>query len=491
MIHKIVIALCALSLIVTDHSISSNKTTTIETPVEGLDAMIHEALDTFDIPGAAIGIVIDGEVVLTKGYGLRDIDNNLPVTKDTLFAIGSCTKAFTTHVLGQLVDEGKISWEDPVIKHLPEFQLKDEYATSHITIRDLLTHQTGLPRHDHVWYHADLLHRLQFLDSSADLRGKFQYNNLMYVVAGLVIEKITGQTWEEAVQSRILVPLEMDRTNFCVLDSQKEEDFSFPFRNMSGFVQSIPFYNQMGVGPAGAINSSVTDMVKWLKLQLSDGTCNGHLFLKKETLQAMHTPEVSLRNYFAGLSDFFGYGLGWKIGFHDGRYFVAHAGGIDGFTSFTSFLPQEKIGIVVLTNSENMTLPGHLTQAILDLILGTPKEDWIQKAKSAPQEKTEDAPCVDVGTSYPPDDYIGSFEHPAYGLIQLQKVGDGLVLSYHDFIIPLSHRCYDHFTGEWRGLLNAAFHCSFTRDHFGVITAFTMPMDPSVDAITFKRKTKD
>jgi CubicO group peptidase (beta-lactamase class C family) len=508
--NKLVATLSALSLIGSNFSVASEtsqETAIVQTPVdrlEGLDAMVNEALETFHVPGAAVGIIIDGKVVLTKGYGFRDAENSLPVTENTLFAIGSCTKAFTTHILGQLADEGKISWDDPVIKYLPEFRLKDEYATSHITIRDLVTHQSGLPRHDFLWYNSDLsrndlLHRLQYLDPSADLRSKFQYNNLMYVMAGLVIEKIEGITWEEAVHSRILAPLGMNRSNFSVLDSQKSDDFSLPFREKNGSVQALPFNPMAVAGPAGSINSSAADMVKWLGLQLTDGTFEGRQFVKKETLLAMHTPQVALRKFPEEATDFFGYGLGWMVGIHEGRYFVAHGGGIDGFISLTGFLPKEKIGVVVLTNSDSgMSFANSLAMAIFDRTLGIAKEDWIPKVKEKDekiksalqqgQEKTNEDSSVTAGTSRPCSDYVGEFEHPGYGTIQVQKKGDDLILSYHTLSIPLTHRCYDHFTGEWEASFNVPFNCSFVRDHFGEISELNMPLESAVGLISFKRK---
>lgn len=507
--NKLAITLCAFSLIGSNFSIASDtlqETASAQTFIDrldGLDATVNEALETFHIPGAAVGIIIDGKVVLTKGYGFRDIENNLPVTENTLFAIGSCTKAFTTHVLGQLADEGKISWDDPVIKHLSEFRLKDEYATSHLTIRDLVTHQSGLPRHDLLWYNSelsrnDLLHRLRYLDPSADLRSKFQYNNLMYVIAGLVIEKILGLTWEESVHSRILTPLGMNKSNFSVLDSQKSADFSLPFREKNGAIQVIPFNPMTIAGPAGSINSSVDDLVKWLGLQLSDGVFEGRQFVKKETLQMMHTPQVALRTFPEEASSFFGYGLGWMVGIHEGRYFVAHEGGIDGFISSTGFLPKEKIGVVVLTNSDScMSFAHSLTEAILDRTLGIAKADWIPKVKEKDekiknalqqgQEKTnEDSPAI-AGTSRPSSDYVGEFEHPGYGTIKIQKEGDGLILSYYTLSIPLTHRCYDHFTGEWQRSLIVPFNCSFVRDHYGEISELNIPLESAVGLISFKR----
>lgn len=508
--NKLITIFSALSFIGSNFAFASEisqEIVAIQTPtdrLEGLDEMVNKALELFHVPGVAVGVIIDGKVVLTKGYGLRDQTNGLPVTENTLFAIGSCTKAFTTHVLGQLADEGKISLDDPVIKYLPEFRLKDEYATYHITIRDLVTHQSGLPRHDLLWYNSalsrnDLLPRLQYLDSSSDLRGKFQYNNLMYVMAGLVIERVTGQSWEAAVQSRVFAPLGMDRSNFSVLESQKSNDFSLPYREKNGSVQSIPFNNITTAGPAGSINSSVADMMKWVGLQLSDGTFEGRYLLKKETLQAMHTPQVAFRKFPEEATDFFGYGLGWMVGMHEGHYYVSHGGGIDGFISSTGFLPKEKIGVVVLTNSDSgMMFANSLAEAILDQTLGIGKDDWMLKVKEkddkmknalqGKQEKTNEDPSPVAGIARPFSDYVGEFEHPGYGTIRVHTEGDDLVASYHTLSIPLLHKCYDHFTGAWQWALDVNFNCSFVRDHFGEVSELQMPMEAAVGVIAFKRK---
>ncbi len=240
-------------------------------------------------------------------------------------------------------------------------------------------------------------------------------------------------------------------------------------------------------------------MVKWVSLQLSDGNFEGHQFLKKETLLSMHTPQVALRTFPEEASDFFGYGLGWFIGMHEGRYFVAHRGGIDGFISATGFLPKEKIGVVVLTNSDSgMMFADNLSKAILDQVLGIPKEDWMLKAKEKDEkvksalhkgeEKTDTAPSAIAGTSRPFSDYIGEFEHPGYGTIQVRNEGDILVLSYQTLSMLLSHQCYDHFTGAWEGVVDMAFNCSFTRDRFGDVSELNVPMESAVEAITFKRK---
>jgi CubicO group peptidase (beta-lactamase class C family) len=264
----------------------------------------------------AIGIVVDGKLILSKGYGYRNLDQGLPTTENTLFAIGSCTKAFTSFILGQLVDEGKINWDDPVITYIPEFRLMDQYTTHHITIRDLVAHRSGIARHDMLWFNSeftrsDVIKSLQYLEPACKLREKFQYNNLMYTVAGILIEKVTGQTWEESLSTRIFTPLAMLNSNDSEKESKKSEDFSMPYAEVVGAIKSIPFRNIHSVAPAGAINSSISDTLKWVQLQLSDGTFLGQNFIRKETLQEMHTIQMPMT---ASTPDeevyHFGYGLG-------------------------------------------------------------------------------------------------------------------------------------------------------------------------------------
>jgi CubicO group peptidase (beta-lactamase class C family) len=475
---------------------------TLDSPqLEELDAMVSQALEAFHVPGAAVSIIIDGKTALTKGYGFRDLDQRLPVTENTLFAIGSCTKAFTTYVLGQLVEEGKLCWDDLVIDYIPEFRLKDPYTTYHLTIRDLASHQSGLARHDLLWWfnptisRQDLLPRLQYLDSAVPFRERFHYNNLMYIVAGFVIERITGQTWEEAVRSRIFVPLGMNRSNFSVLDSQKSDDFSLPFKETDGITQPIAFNPTVTTaGPAGSINSSAVDMAKWHELQLSDGTFEGQSLIKKETLQAMHTPQVALQRFPEKSPAFLGYGLGWVIGIHEGHYLIAHDGRVDGFISSALLLPKERIGVVVLTNSDSgSTLADGLSLAILNQILGNPQERWISKAKERAErlklekQKQEESPSLPE-TIRPLNDYVGEFEHPAYGKVQVKSEEGRLHLFYGGLSIVLTHKSYDHFVGVAKQMPDSPFRCFFIADSSGAICQFYAFLDPAAKAVVFEKK---
>ena len=461
--------------------------------LDGLDEMVEKAMDLFSIPGVSIGIIIDGEIVLTKGYGFADKAKGLKVNENTLFGIGSCTNAFTTHVLGQLADEGKISFDDPVVKYIPEFRLMDEYATSHITINDLVTHMSGLPSHDLLWYNeefsrADLLERLPHLDSTEDFKEEFQHNKLMYAVAGLVIERVTEMSWEEAVRTRIFIPLGMNESNFSVMDSQKTDNYALPYTIKNNTLQSIPFHNMESVGPAGSINSNVVDMAKWVQLQLCDGSFDGKELLNSKTLNAMHTSQVAF-------SDSFGYALGWYAGMYKEKYLVGHDGDIQGFTSFTGFLPKEKMGVIVLSNSTgDIDIIQSLFRAIIDCILGEElSDDWMaliendRKYYAELNEKNEEIE-VFPSTAYPVNDYIGEFYHPGYGNLQVEIEEGALMIKYGSLSLVLSHFWYDHFIGSWTFSLNNKFGCYFKRDSAGQIVGFYVPMEPSLDPIVFKKQ---
>lgn len=243
----------------------------------GFDDVVTDAMKKFEVPGMAIAIVKGKEIVYAKSFGYRDVEKQLPVTADTLFAIGSSSKAFTTFVLGTLVDEGKIEWEKPLRTYIPWFKLYDPSMTEHLTVRDLVTHRSGLRRHDLVWYNnfessrEQFVRKLAYLEPSADLREKFQYNNLMFLSAGYLTEVITGKTREEAMRARILDPLGMKRTDFSVVDMQKDSDFAQPYGKKDGKIEKLPFRPITNLAPAGSINSSVNEMACWVTIHLNGG----------------------------------------------------------------------------------------------------------------------------------------------------------------------------------------------------------------------------
>src|SRR5579864_1535762 len=249
------------------------------TPPADLDAYVARAMKTFDVPGLSVAIVKDGKVVLAKGYGVRELGDATPVDADTLFGIGSNTKAFTTAALATLVDAGKISWDDPVYQRLPGFQMYDPYVSHEMTIRDLLTHRSGMGLGEGdllFWPHStytreDIIYRLRFMKPASSFRSRFAYDNLMYMTAGQIITAVTGTSWDDYMRERILVPLGMNTTNLSNAAFRPGDDYAFPHSKLGGKLQAIEFVNLDNAGPAGSINSSAAEMAKWVTLQLNHG----------------------------------------------------------------------------------------------------------------------------------------------------------------------------------------------------------------------------
>src|SRR4051794_14282864 len=320
-------------------------------PFDGFEGFVDNVLKDWNLPGLAVGIVQSNKTIYAKGFGFRDVEKRLPVTTNTLFAIGSTTKAFTCAVLGTLVDEGKLDWDKPVRNYIPEFRLKDSHATELTTPRDLVTHRTGLPRHDLVWYGStsisrrEVMQRLAYLEPSHAFREKFQYNNLMYVVAGHLIETITGQRWEENVRQRIFAPLGITNSNFSVRDSQRVTDFALPYREEKDEVKRIPFRNIDLVGPAGSINSSIHDMIPWLMLNLNKGKHGDRAIINASTLADIHSPQMTTgATVERADSSQPVYCLGWGISTDHGHRRLAHGGGIDGFITQVILYPDDALG---------------------------------------------------------------------------------------------------------------------------------------------------
>src|SRR5579864_1140411 len=332
--------------------------------LEAFDAYMAQAMKDFKVPGAAVAVVRNGKIILAKGYGFRDVEKQLPVTPRTLFAIGSVTKSFTVTALGMLADEGKIDWDKPVRNYLPGFQMHDPVATEQMTPRDLVTHRSGLPRHDLVWYTSnftrkDLVEKLRYLEPNKPLRSTFQYNNLMFMTAGYMTGELVGTTWEEAVRQKVLAPLGMSGTNFSVEDSQKSPDFAQPYRKdrKTDNVAKIPFYVQGAIGPAGEINTNIEDLSRYLLFHMNKGKHEGKQLLSENNAAQMQTPQMVIQ----GTPDFKelgegSYGMGFFMATYRGHKQVEHGGNIDGFSAQFAFLPQDQIGVVVLTNLDGTPL---------------------------------------------------------------------------------------------------------------------------------------
>lgn len=474
--------------------------------LEGYRELVEGMLKDLEVPGVSIGIVVDGEVVLAEGYGFRDVDAKKPMTGKTLLAIGSCTKAFTVMVLGTLVDEGKLDWDKPVQTYIPSFRLNDRIASELLTPRDMVTHRSGLPRHDAVWYNADLdrkemVARLPYLELSQPLRAKFQYNNLMFMSAGYLAEVLTGKSWEDNVRTRIFEPLGMSRSNFSVLDSQKSDDFAQPYDRRDEKVKQIPFRVIDEVGPAGSINSSVEDMSKWLLLQLGDGKFGGKPIIQRTNLADMHSPQMPLgatieRPEISQAS----YGLGWMVDTYRGHQRAHHGGAIDGFSAMVQLFPQDGVGLVALANRGGTGLPELALRHAVDRIFGLEPIDWkgeavarYNKAKEAGKEAEARRETVRKKGTTPAhklDEYAGTYEHPGYGAVQFDLKDGKLVMVYNRIHAPLEHWHYEVFKAG-KDADDPALKdqkVMFQTDLNGDVASVAIGLEPTVKDIVFKKK---
>ena len=469
--------------------------------LNGFDGFVEQVMKDWKVPGIAVAIVKDGKVVYAQGYGYRDVKRQLKVTPDTLFAIGSCSKAFTAAALGMLVDEKKLQWDETVRTHLPELRLYDDYATSRIRARDLVSHQSGLPRHDLVWYGSplprqELFDRLRYLEPSAPLHVKYQYNNLMFMTAGVLLERLAGQTWEEFVRQRIFAPLGMKNSNFSVTAMQKTADFSLPYGEEKDEVKAIPFRNIDEIGPAGSINSSVNEMTNWLFLQMNQGKAGDKQVISEQNLLVTQTPQIVAGGDLKYDESFYAsYAMGWAVYTYRGHHTIRHGGGIDGFTSNVTVLPKDKIGVVVLTNSSSPA-SGLIANVALDRMLGLSEVPHVQRAKEAEAKGKEAAAKAkaddeakrkkDTKPTLALAEYAGQFVHPAYQTLTITRDGEQLKGNLHGLSFTLKHYHYDVFQ-DADGTLSG-LKVAFQMNKAGELDRVAILLEPSVKEIVFTRR---
>jgi CubicO group peptidase (beta-lactamase class C family) len=477
-------------------------------PLADLDAAVTKMMANWKVPGVAIAIVKDGKVILSKGYGLRDVKNNLPVTTNTMFPIASITKSFTVATLASLASEGKLSWDKPVRDYLPEFRMNDDVLTARITTRDLVTHRTGLPRHDATWYNvemprADIVGLLRYLDASKDLRETFQYNNLMFLTAGYLGGRLAGGTWEDAVRARVFKPLGMTSSNFSVDESKKSPDWAHAYqKDDREDVHEVPVLKADDVGPAGSINSNLDDMTQYLLMYLNGGRHGDTQVISQSDIRQMTSPHMIIPT--TGIDPELGfnhYGMGLFVTTYRGHTIVHHGGNLDGFSLLLSFLPDDKAGVVILTNMDGTSLREVLTYHIYDRLLGLDRVDWNGRlmARYLAEKKAEDEATAKnyiprrEGTrpAHAMDEYVGDYAHPAYGAISIARgtKETDLNVSYHGSTSTAAHWHYE----QWKIPQNALDRLArtdlaFNTDRQGNIASVSVPLEPTVKDIVFARQ---
>lgn len=415
-------------------------------PLGGLDAYVEEAMEEWGVPGLALAIVKDDRIVYARGFGVRELGSPDPVDEHTLFAIGSTSKAFTSASLAALVDGGQLHWDDRVTDHLPGFQMYDPAVTRELTLRDLLTHRSGLARGDAVWYmwphgRDELLRRIRYLEPTRSFRSAWQYQNLMFLTAGQVVAKVSGVSWDEFVQRRFFDPLGMDRTVTSTDALSGMDNVATPHAPIDGEVIPILHRNIDNVGPAGSIYSSVSQMAQWVRMHLAGGSFNGQRLLSDSVVAEMHSPQMLIQkdapenalHAAAAKMNFNGYGLAWWVFDYRGHKVVDHGGGIDGMRAHVALLPEENLGMVALSNGRPNNLIVALMYRVFDHYLGGPDVDWSAEmlAELRAQEKVaaEAAARIEEGRlegtspSLPLEDYVGTYRNQYYGDVQVTHEG--------------------------------------------------------------------
>ncbi|HXJ31744.1 MAG TPA: serine hydrolase [Gemmatimonadales bacterium] len=466
-----------------------------------LDAEVNRALKLFQVPGMAIAVVKDGQVLLARGYGVRRMGDSTRVDATTLFQIASNTKAFTTALLAQLVDSGRIAWDDPVTKYLPWFQLSDPWVTREFTIRDLLTHRSGLGlgAGDLLWFHsnygsAEIVRRLRTVKPVTSFRSAYAYDNVLYLAAGLVIEAVTGQKWSDAVRQRILTPLGMAGTGTDIA-MMSSASAATPHSLSGGKLTIVPIDTIDAIIPAGGLISNVTDLAKWMIVRLDSGRIGGagaSTLFSVAQAKEMWSPQTILPigdapGVLRGLRpNFAAYGLGWVLHDYRGHKVVTHDGGLAGMTSRTVLVPDERLGIVMLTNAEEPAY-APLEYELLDYYMGASRTDWITayhtviaRAEAQADSAMRAATAARDTTSRPPlplARYVGRYTDAMYGDAAVALEGDHLVLRFaHSppFVGDLSHWQYGTFVAHWRAAHIEDAYVTFTLRPDGSIDHFTM-----------------
>ncbi|MCX6225024.1 MAG: serine hydrolase [Bacteroidia bacterium] len=485
----------------------------------GLDTTFTRVLKEWKAAGFAVAVVEKNKVVWSKGYGYRDLENKLPVTPNTQFAIGSCTKAFTSTIIGMLNKEGKVEYDKPVRTYLPDLRFFNDEMNDKITLRDMMCHRTGLPRHDYSWYlfttdsRDSIMQRIQYLEPSAGLREKYQYNSFMFFLQGMVAEKLTGKSWEENVRERIFTPLGMTNTNFSVNDMAKNAEGAVGYDVLKdSVIKKMEYYNINAMGPAGSINSSVMDMAKWVAAWINDGKADGKELIpsgyRNEAISGQMIMSGGLPDSEVPDVQFSNYGFAWILCSYRGHYRVEHDGNIDGFSARTCFFPSDSIGIIVLANQNGSAVPGIVRNYIADRLLKEKYIDWstinrkkVEKGKKSledAEKSTSSNRKTNAPMSHPIKDYEGIYTNKGYGSFTVALKNDSLLVQLKDKSLWMHHYHYDVFDAwlvdkkEGIDTVNQeAMKVQFVMNVSGDIESASLQLEPTIKPLIFTRTARE
>jgi CubicO group peptidase (beta-lactamase class C family) len=488
---------------------SFTQSTDVSKKLKGFDQYMEKVLKDWNEPGAGVGIVYKNKLIFAKGYGYRDYDNKLPVTPNTLFQIASNTKLFTTISIGMIVDQGKLDWDKPVRNYVPSIEFFNDDLNKSVTIRDMLAHRTGISRHDLIWYKSDftrkeLFERLKYLEPSQPLRQGFIYNNLMYVSAGYMVELLSSKTWEDFLKENVFKPLEMNNTVFTVKEMEENPDHGVPFNEKrdTTILYRIPIYeDKQAVGPAGSIISNIQDMSHWLITLMNNGKYNNKQVIPEKIIKAtleptMAFPNTDLEN--KGYKEILNstYGMGRFMTSYRGHFLASHGGDLPGFHSQISTMPYDSIGVIVFViGDQGAPLYNIITYNIYERLLGQDLTPWSERelkdqkeGKKVGKEGRSKAGSDRIAGTKPShqlSDYVGQYENPAYGLINITLKDTALQFDFHDIKLPLGHYHFDRFdtpNDELYGL----YSLNFITNPQGSIDGLLISLDES--QTTFNKK---
>jgi len=482
-------------------------TAAVQAPAYSLKADVERVMKEFDVPGIAIAVVKDGKVLAAEGFGVRKRGEPAPVDGKTIFEIASNSKAFTAAALAMLVDQGKLSWDDPVIKHLPDFRMYDAYVTAEMTVRDLLTHRSGLGlgAGDLMWWPTtnfttdEIIHNLRYIKPATSFRSSYAYDNLLYIVAGKIIASKSGKTWGETMHEWILKPVGMANTTTSLDENKNFANVSAPHSKINGKavpVKPMPVANAVG---AVGINTNAEDIARWMQVLLEGGKVSGKLGGDKrlwsdkqaremwtaQTPMTINTPRPPLA---ATKPNFYAYGLGFQLRDYQGKLVAMHDGALQGFYTRVLLVPDAKLGIAIFTNAESGPSLNALQYRLLDQYLGVTPTDWIgriadidreMQAKEAARVKGESASrAANSKPSLPLASYEGEYEDVWYGKATIKRVNNKLVLSFAktpDLTGEMEHFQHDTFIVRWKERnFNADAYVTFSLDHDGSIERVRM-----------------
>jgi CubicO group peptidase (beta-lactamase class C family) len=441
----------------------------ISKKLDGFDSYMAQVLKDWNTPGIGVGIVVNDKLVFAKGYGYRDYEKKLPFTSATLQQIASNSKLFTAIAAGMLVEEGKLTWDKPVRDSVPTIRFYNDQLNNNITLRDMLSHRTGVTRHDLIWFKSpftrkELFERLKYLEPQEPMRETFLYNNLMFSAVGEIIELKSGQRWEQFVREKIFTPLDMTSTSYSISDMNQHPDHGVPFREKrdSFELYKIPYYEDTeGVAPAGAIISNIDDLSHWLIALMNDGKYNGKQVLPAKVLRETLQPAIGLPNTLGEALGYWellnpAYGMGRQTVSYRGHLLTFHGGDLPGFHSQVSFLPNDKIGVIVLVISDHSApLYNIVSYNVYERLLGMDQTPWSQrrlqqrlankKAATEARAKAGADRVPKTKPSHPLASYVAEYENPAYGILKIGLTDDQLQFAFHEFQFPMTHFHYDRF----------------------------------------------